>query len=229
MRGGGSSSPKTQSTPDLMTQLGLNPPPTPSPSPALPPTAPIPTKYLDADGEIFEFTDKQRRVIGALQLTNSQEQAAAMAGVTRNTVQRTFKLPAVQRYFRDLLAQNGVTDDLIARRIKEGLDATIKKETVGRDADGNPIVVQGSETPDYEQRGRYIDRALRMQGVDKPPVENSLAGTHAAVDLSRLTPEELKAFAEALVKNAPVVSASEAERATDAEIVEENGGDSPQK
>lgn len=176
----------------------------------------VPKMFKTREGEIVRFDEKRRRTIKALMTTDGKKAAAARAGVSPDYVRSTFKLPAVQQYFRALLNKEGITDNLIAQRIREGLDATIQKEYLTKEGD----LVQGEERPDHEQRGRYIDRALALQGMTKPEEKTAEDGKKALVDLSKMSADELKNFADALMKSAPVVSEADKRLAAEAEIVE---------
>lgn len=73
---------------------------------------------------------RQRKYVKGVLAGKSGAQAAREAGYAEGTAHRaTVQIegkPAVQALFRDLLERAGVTDELLAQRLREGLDA---KET----------------------------------------------------------------------------------------------------
>ena len=120
--------------------------------------------------------------------------AAMTAKMSNGLAQTTLKLPAVQQYMRKTLWQAGVTDELIAERIREGLDATMTKEFLTKDGD----IIEGQERIDHEQRGRYIDRAMRLQGIDKQITIDPGAPVHTNINLVALSADDLKLLIETL-------------------------------
>jgi hypothetical protein len=66
------------------------------------------------------------------------------------------------------LTKHGATPALVAKRIREGLDATKQKEhfqqKTGR-------VIQGELHIDYKERGEYADRYINLHGLNPTPQE----------------------------------------------------------
>lgn len=156
----------------------------------------IPRVMVDEiTGSAVELTKKQTTFLRHVD-EKGVNGAAEFAKISHDLATTTLKLPAVQQYMRKCLWAAGVTDELIAKKIAEGLDATTQKEHV---VDGS--LVLGSEFIDYEQRGKYIDRAMRVSGLDKPPAEAPAGAMPPGISLVGLTVEDLKTLIGALKSN----------------------------
>ena len=59
----------------------------------------------------------------------------------------------------------------------------------------------GSEFIDYEQRGKYIDRATRLGGLDRPAAEPPGGSLPPGISLVGLTVDDLKTLIVALKSN----------------------------
>ncbi len=68
---------------------------------------------------------------------------------------KVFEKPQVQRSIIKALEDAGVDDALIAKKVKEGLDATAVKIHEG-------VVV--CEVPDHQARHKFVDTALKIRG-----------------------------------------------------------------
>jgi len=98
--------------------------------------------------------------------------------MARNAKQKIEAKPAVQQLFTDLLDRAGVTDELLAERIREGLDATV----VMRDTKyaGREVLIDFSERREMTQlatqlRGHLVDK----HEVRDKTLEDLLEGSHA--------------------------------------------------
>lgn len=153
----------------------------------------------DETGEAIELTKKQCTFLRHVP-EMGRTGAAKYAKISDELAHSTLKLPPVQQYMRKVLWAAGVTESKIAQRISEGLDATTVKEF----SDGEGGVIEGTERPDHEQRGKFIDRALRLQGLDKNPAEaGGAAGLPAGVSLVGLSVDDLKTLVTALRGDLP--------------------------
>ncbi len=170
-------------------------------------------------GEPVVLSNEQRKIVDNIPALPSFRQVGKKLRVDQRTVSATFKLPAVQQYFRDVLAKAGVTDMAIATRIKERLDAVVVKEFVV-----NGELVEGKARPDHEQRGRAIDQALRLQGLDKPP-EAEAHRPPVNINIASLTVDELKGLMTALNSSSSSQRPPGESAIEEAEIIEENGND----
>ena len=108
---------------------------------------------------------------------------------------------------RKVLWAAGVTEEKIAQRINEGLDAVSQKDFMTKEGD----IISGPERVDYEQRGKYIDRALRLQGLDKSAEVAGGSPLPAGVNLAVLSVEDLKTLVAALQTDKFKSGAQEAE------------------
>ena len=174
--------------------------------------------------EVIHLNKRERQIIDSVPGSASIKEVAKKHHACAKRVSETIQLPAVQEYFRQMLAKNGVTDNLIAKTIKAGMEATTTKEFLNKE--GN--VVEGTEFADHEQRGRYVDRALRLQGLDRPQdLDGEAARKRASININiaSLTVEELKTLAQALtVRPASHNSPAAAPDVQEAEVIED--GDS---
>lgn len=80
-------------------------------------------------------------------------------GVTRQTVLHHVQKPIVQSLLRQALATAGITDELLAKRMREGIDATEDLYLkIGKKIKTIRAVV------DMEQRRKYSELALKVRG-----------------------------------------------------------------
>jgi hypothetical protein len=160
--------------------------------------AKVPRVMMNDDtGEAIELTKKQCTFLRHLP-EMGKAGAARFAKISNELAADTLKLAPVQQYMRKVLWAAGVTEDKIAQKIAEGLEATTVKEFQTKDGD----IIEGSERPDFEQRGKYIDRALRLQGLDKAPGDPGGAGAlPAGANLAVLSIDDLKMLIETLRKD----------------------------
>ena len=158
----------------------------------------VPLTFVDENtGAISHISKKEAtflRHYPELGRTGAEKYAKLGSGQTSPLL----KMPAVQQYLRKVLWSAGVTDEKIATRIAEGLDATTAKQFMTREG----AVVEGPGQVDYDQRGKYIDRALAMQGLAKVPHngdgEGGNGGAQINLNMAVLSIEDLKTLAKAL-------------------------------
>ena len=154
----------------------------------------IPRMMVDEmTGSAVELTKKQCTFLRHAPEMGTVK-AAAHAKISYETAEFTLKLPAVQQYMRKILWQAGVTDEKIAQRIAEGLDATTQKVFCTKDGD----IITGEERPDHEQRGKFIDRALKLKGLEKTPAEAPGGALPPGISLVGLTADDLRTLIDAL-------------------------------
>jgi phage terminase small subunit len=104
---------------------------------------------------------KQRKYVAGLVAGKSKKQAALEAGyapsTAENAKQKIDRRPGVQELFQDLLEDAGVTDKLLAQRIREGLNATIvSKETAHALRE---VLI------DFAERREMVELAIKMKGL----------------------------------------------------------------
>ena len=190
-------------------------PPSGTITPKVPPGAPrgpdgsliakagkVPSHFIDpGTGSVVEIASKDRTFLRHyFELGQAgAEQNAKISSVRANHL---LKLPAIQQYLREVMWKAGISDEKIALRISEGLDATTQKEFMTKDGE----VMSGEEKPDFEQRGKYIDRALRVQGIDKPEPVSPLGPAGGVMPhsglLVGLSPKDILTLVDALKEDA---------------------------
>ncbi len=125
---------------------------------------------------------KQRKYVKARLEGKSKTAAAAEAGyaesVGKNAGQKLDSAIAVQQLFTALLETAGITDGLLAQRIREGLDAnSVLRETMYADRE---VLI------DFEERREMVELVLKLKGllIDKHEhrmsrtLEEILEGSH---------------------------------------------------
>lgn len=198
---------------------GTVPPPA---APAYAPGAPrnpkstkVPRAFVDENtGSVVEIAKKDQTFLRHY-AELGREGAAKYANISGGRADHILKLPAIQQYLRNALQAVGVTDTKIATRIAEGLDATVPmKQFVVKNSDGSSSLVDGkADVPDLKIRGEYVDRALRVQGMDsqKITIDNGNSPLPTLGALASLSPEELTLVLEALKRKQARAEAEEAE------------------
>ena len=182
--------------------------------PALPK---VPGHFIDpSTGSVVEVASKDRTFLRHY-LELGQKGAEKFAKISSTRAEHLLKLPAIQAYLRTVLWNAGITDDIIATRIKEGMDAMVApKEFLTKEGD----IIEGTEHIDFEQRGKYIDRALRIQRIDKPEPASPYGPAGAATPhsglLVGLKPDDIIKLMEYLKADQARASAPEAETVVEA-------------
>ena len=108
-------------------------------------------------------TTKQIKAVKEIAENNSSvRQAMKKAGY--KTFNRTPNLTQ-SKGFRELMEQIGISDEKLAQRLNEGLDAT-KAVVMGVKSEESFVDIQ----PDYVTRHKYIETSLKLKGhtIDKP-------------------------------------------------------------
>lgn len=100
---------------------------------------------------------RERRYLGALLEGKPNKDAAAVAGYADPSVvpQKLRRNKALREYFNQMLEKAGIGDDVLFRKLAEGLDAERKELT----KDG-AVVEMG---PDHQNRVKYLDMALKVR------------------------------------------------------------------
>jgi hypothetical protein len=114
-----------------------------------------PVTLPDPNGNgIVRLSPTQQRIVTKLKTSCTQKSIAQDLRCSQGRVSLTFKMPAVQAYLRAQLEAAGVTDGLLMKRIREGIDAKKEAKT------GKGKIV------DYTERREHVKLALRLQGLD---------------------------------------------------------------
>jgi len=105
---------------------------------------------------------RQRKYVAAVVRGKSKNQAKRAAGYAENTKGKEIEAkPAVQSLFTQLLTKAGVTDELLAKRIYQGLHANVvARETATADRE---VFV------DFPERRATTELSLKLKGylIDK--------------------------------------------------------------
>ena len=173
----------------------------------------VPSHFVDpSSGSVVEIASKDRTFLRHY-FELGQAGAEQNAHISSLRANHLLKLPAIQQYLREVMWKAGISDEKIALRIAEGLDAMVApKEFLNKEGE----VVEGTEHIDFEQRGKYIDRALRVQGIDKPEAAPSPYGPAGSASPSSglligLKPEDVLLLVDALKERADKHGATEAD------------------
>lgn len=106
---------------------------------------------------------RQRRYVKGIVDGKSKAQAARDAGYAESVAlkagDKIESKPAVQSAFRELLEKAGITDEKLAKRLNEGLDA---KETKFFQHQG--LVISKRTVVDHGARKNYLDTVLKLKG-----------------------------------------------------------------
>ena len=141
-------------------------------------TSKIPAVLPTPDGSLCHLTKKMRGIMRRLPVADTMTDIADEMNCSEALVRQTFKLPAVQMYLRQQLEAAGVTHGLLMSRIREGLDATQRKDSF----DKAGRLLKGEERPDYTERREHTKLALRLQGLDATPDKDEAgAVTHQSI------------------------------------------------
>ncbi len=106
-------------------------------------------------------TYKQKLAVKHIIEGDSISKAMLKAGYSPATAKNPKNLTE-RIVFSEFMEKHGVTDDKVAERLSEGLDAT-KTIVMGKDSNESFVDIQ----PDYLVRHKYIDTTLRLKGYLK--------------------------------------------------------------
>ncbi len=147
--------------------------------------------------ETKALTKRQRKFVQKVIETGSWTRAAVEAGYANREYGSVLKRREVIREaVLAALEKAGVSSDLIAQKIREGLDATIPAR-VGKDG-----AVLSEERPDHIARNLYIDKVLRITGLFGANGGVGNGVQNLSIDESKsltimVTPEMLSALTDA--------------------------------
>lgn len=146
-----------------------------------------------------KLTLKERRLLKWIAKGLTVPEAARKAGYAEATIQgndvnETLEKPRVRTAFQKILEDEGISDPLIAKTIREGLEANkvisatiIKnaKSPVADDQDGMKDADESSkdfvEVPDWMARHKFVETSTALKGhkiADKQQVEHSGSVSH---------------------------------------------------
>jgi hypothetical protein len=115
-----------------------------------------------------KLTTRQEKYVSGKLAGKTSARAAREAGYAESVARKADAIigasPAVQRKLRDLLEGVGVTQQLLARRMREGLDAIETKVFQRRfAADGNELI--SVDCIDYGERRAMVQLCLEYLGL----------------------------------------------------------------
>jgi hypothetical protein len=109
---------------------------------------------------------KQRKFVSELIRGSSQSAAAVSAGYSASSSSDLMKNPAVQGLLNEAMKQAGIDDLLIARKLREGLDAKAPPRKDG-----------GRQYPDQFVRKQFLDVIFKLRGDYAPEKSEHLTKT----------------------------------------------------
>ena len=139
---------------------------------------------MSKDSNSRKLTHRQQKFVQGKLAGKSSRKAALEAGYSPSVADKANELinesPTVKAALTDLLESAGVTDRLLAQRIREGLDAMETKLAIS----GGKITAQ-RRFVDWSQRREMVELVLRLKGylVNKhhvnagPTLEELLEGS----------------------------------------------------
>lgn len=143
---------------------------------------------------------RQRRFVSELLKGKNQSQAAVSAGYRADYAKDLMKMPQVKSLLDKAMRDAGIDDLLIARKLREGLDAKAPPRKEG-----------GKQYPDQFVRKQFLDVIFKLRGDYAPErTENVQKTINVTID---------KGWLEAL-KDTKFLEAKEVE-VLEAEIVRE--------
>lgn len=121
----------------------------------------------------------------------NQSELARQKGVSQSAINQRLNSPIVQQTFAEIMDKNGLEDEMLVKKLKEGLEATkvisafviVKPDKDGEGNEAgmdspNPEVrsmnadgktVDFIDIPDYRTRHLYLHTALEAKKIIKPP------------------------------------------------------------
>lgn len=117
-----------------------------------------------------KLTVKEAKLVKAKAEGKTHQQAADEAGYLPNAnpntrqveVTRTLNKPHVKEAFNKAMEKANLTEERLAMKLSEGLDAT-KAVVMGKESSESFVDVQ----PDFAIRHKYLETALRVKGIGK--------------------------------------------------------------
>ena len=111
---------------------------------------------------LLKLDDKDRKVVKALSQGKDDKEALKSAGYSdsyiKNEGRKLIAKPVIQSALQTILDNSGVTDNFLAEKLKEGLDATKIHGT------SDDFI----EIKDYAVRHKYLETGLKLKGhLDK--------------------------------------------------------------
>lgn len=142
----------------------------------------------DALSPATPLTERQKRFVGNFVSTGRAGEAALRAGYSDTSQGYWLKQqPKIQEAIQEEMEKQGVTNAMLVRKLKEGLNATYPEK---RSAEG---FVMQEKSPDFFTRDKYLDKAFKVKGAYAP--EKHLH-EHRQLIIN-ITPEVIKGLMDA--------------------------------
>lgn len=107
--------------------------------------------------EVADADIKQRNFVAGLLKGKTKAEAAVDAGYSADYGSELAKTATVQNILAEAMQKAGITDNLIARKLREGLDAKTPPRKEG-----------GSQYPDQFVRKQFLDVIFKLRGDYAP-------------------------------------------------------------
>ena len=106
------------------------------------------------------MTLRQKKYVKYIAYGHSKNESLQMAGYASNVSSHAVEAgQAIQKSLKKVMEKSGITDDLIAKSLKEGI-----KSNKTHFFTNNGKVVETRETKDMENRHRFLRTALEVRG-----------------------------------------------------------------
>jgi len=143
---------------------------------------------------------KHQKFVKALARTGNASRAADIAGYNQSYGRWLKTQPQIQTALQQVLEEEELNDDRVAKEIKNGLEATYVKK------DG------GEEYPEWHARHKYLDTLVKIKGGYAPEKHEIRQEKLTLI----VTPDVIKGL-----KDSKAITDDEA-KAIEVEVVEEN-------
>jgi len=144
------------------------------------------------------LTKRQKKFVKKVLETGSFSRAALEAGYANREYGIVLKnKEEIRQAILGSLAKEGITSDLIAKKIREGLEATTPKKYSSRGT------LLQDEAPDHFARNMYLDKVLKISGVTTQPEKVEVDQSKNVIIM--MSPDLIKALVDAGAIDAEVI------------------------
>ena len=139
-----------------------------------------------------KLTMKQRDFAREAVKTKNSTEAAMLAYPCKNRItaaniaSRLHRNPKVKAEIERLLVEQGLTENMVVQKLREGLDSNTTAVLEGE-------VIQSS-VPDMNVRLGYVKEAAKIMDL-YPPTRTEQRNVNIDLELDKMTPKQLEAFA----------------------------------
>lgn len=143
--------------------------------------------YINGKG-VDQFGRKTKGNKSAAAMVAYDTKSIRNAGIIANTLNQR---PRVRNEIDRLLKKHDLTDDLVFRKLKEGLDANMVSFWRGE--------AVPTEIPDHVARHKYLQDLLKIMSAF-PPERREVHNLNVDLAVEKLPPEEMKFLLQGLLK-----------------------------